>query len=1430
MPLQYRVNCKRYSFLMVSLVSVLFTNAQVLPKAYTHTTAVNAVTVWDVKRPLTSTATVTSNTNPAEVLQSNQYIDGLGRELQAVGKKASPLQKDMVTAIAYDSMGRQSLGFLPFTSTANDGSFKIDPFQQQKTFYNTYLAGQNQAWFYSYTKYEQSPLNRPLEIYGPGDSWAGSATQATEANRHGVDMRYAINTANDNVQMWKVTDGTPGTFGSYSIVSAYTPGELTKLITEDEHGGQVIEFKDNEDKIVLKKMLLTANRDMGGGMGHSGFINTYYIYDDLGNLRCVLQPVGMTTISGTPGWQLNDANVLREQCFRYEYDSRDRMIMKQVPGAGTTEMVYDKRNRLIMSRDARLDSLGYWVVFKYDNLNRQIKIGLIANTASRASHQTSADADINYPTLNTADVMQENYYDNYSWITTPTPQQGISSTLFTADYITSFFIFPSNTAPYYARDVAADYVNVRGKQTGSKVRILGTSTYLHSVVFYDADGRIIQTRGANITGGYDVMTTQYDFSGKILRTVHRHDKQGANARFAKVNTIYEYDHAGRVVTVKQKVGGVERIIAANTYDELGRLKTKNIGGLEEQAYDYNIRGWLLGANRNYVKGTADNYFGYDLGYDNAQTIVAGTTYSKPSFRGDIAGTMWKTKGNRSRKYDFTYDAVNRLTSADFTQHDNGSFNLTAGIDFSVSSLNYDVNGNILKMTQKGWKGSGSSIIDSLGYLFASNSNKLVKVTDATNDVNSTLGDFKEPTSTTGDDYTYDANGNLTSDKNKGITSILYTHMNMPYEINITGKGKITYTYDNLGNKLKKVVVDNTVTPAVTTTWLYIQNFVYKDDVMQYFTHEEGRARYDVSEGNGEARKFYFDYFLKDHLGNVRMVLTEEKDTVPYQPATMETATIADEQTYYDIKTAQVKLKSAITPTPTQTSFGSYLYRVHGGVSGEKTGLGIVLKVMANDTVTIHAESYYNMPGGGPGSPLTIALTELLGAFAGSSPLAGKGLTATDISGIGTNTTNLNSFLNTSPGSTVANAHLNWVLFDDQFKYVTGDVDPVQTNGGYKEHTKFINSPVLISKSGYLYIFVSNKSNLEVFFDNLVVTHYKGPLLEETHYYPFGLTMAGISSKAIGKLQNKYGFNGGNELQNKEFSDGSGLELYDAKFRMLDPQLGRFQQVDPLGDASAGLSTYGFASNNPFSRLDPLGLKDTLVNGQRVQRDPDLAWVTIRPQKKIYARSIYWPTYTKAGINAWRKGKYQYDRRILLGEPAIQGGESDLYLNNLASYKRRFEAEADGRKMSLGAVAIIAAPIAGTAIGSAITFPTLSNAMVSKYGWSFAKSAAINLLQNGGDYKKMDLFDIAVNTFNPYGVVGGAGINSMIDFTPFSDDQKLYMLGNGKNVGQVGIDFSYGLFGEGTKSILGPTSNAATFLDIVYGNISVVGQESIGEKK
>jgi RHS repeat-associated protein len=181
------------------------------------------------------------------------------------------------------------------------------------------------------------------------------------------------------------------------------------------------------------------------------------------------------------------------------------------------------------------------------------------------------------------------------------------------------------------------------------------------------------------------------------------------------------------------------------------------------------------------------------------------------------------------------------------------------------------------------------------------------------------------------------------------------------------------------------------------------------------------------------------------------------------------------------------------------------------------------------------------------------------------------------------TTPLTSWLNNQPvpPNTKPKAYINWILLDEQFRPVSGGsgFDAVGIKDSITSHQKSVN----ILKNGYLYVYCSNESNIDVFFDNLQVIHSRGPLLEETHYYPFGLTMAGISSKAAGKLENRKKYNG------IEFNDDLDVDTYEAFYRNLDPQIGRWWQVDPeLENDMESLSPYLSMFNNPISQSDPLG--------------------------------------------------------------------------------------------------------------------------------------------------------------------------------------------------------------------------------------------------
>ena len=191
--------------------------------------------------------------------------------------------------------------------------------------------------------------------------------------------------------------------------------------------------------------------------------------------------------------------------------------------------------------------------------------------------------------------------------------------------------------------------------------------------------------------------------------------------------------------------------------------------------------------------------------------------------------------------------------------------------------------------------------------------------------------------------------------------------------------------------------------------------------------------------------------------------------------------------------------------------------------------------------------------------------------------------------------NVSSFLNDpnkiNPVSTRPKAYLNWILLDEQFNYVASSSgaqqvpdESVYGNTGSTPVVSWLTNAtnILIDKSGYLYVYASNETpNINVFFDNMQVTQVRGPVLEETHYYPFGLTMAGISSKAAGSLENKRKWNAGSEL-NTDFD----INLYETHFRSLDPQLGRFWQIDPKPTEFE--SPYAAMKNNPILFNDPLG--------------------------------------------------------------------------------------------------------------------------------------------------------------------------------------------------------------------------------------------------
>ena len=1266
--------------------------AAAVPAAYTNP-SLNYIRSWEPAMPTTDPAMVTATARTVkEVKQTTQYFDGLGRPLQQVSKGMSGGTtveatggKDLVSMHVYDAFGREAVQYLPYVDQGtSNGTFKTSPFAGQQSFYqNATLnpGAQGESIYYSRTAFEASPLNRVLHTYAPGNSWA------LEGGNRPVSQQYLVNAAADAVRIWDMP--ATGTIPTSASGRVYGAGQLFKNITQDEAGNQVVEYKDKEGQIILKKVQLAATP----GADHTGWLCTYYVYDDLNNLRFVIPPRAVELINSS--WVISTA-IADELCFRYQYDGRRRMIEKQVPGAGPVQMVYDARDRLVFTQDAAQRAKSptrEWLVTFYDALNRPVMTALYPSNSTRDQLQTAmntatASTTLTYTAPGTADLVVGNRQaglTSYKATNTVTFQEGFESETaaeFVAEIdpaltglttqiavvnplpnITGYqpltYTFYDNysytgshglqtadlskpqagTNPYGEPATAASAMT-RGLTTGTRVKVLGTTDqWLTTTMHYDNKGRVIQAISDNTGGGKDIVTSLYDFNGKVLSSYLRHTntRSGATPQ-TTVLTMNQYDAAGRLRSVKKKLNdnaALERTVASMEYDELGQLKEKKLGvtgastQLEKQAYEYNIRGWLKGINKAYVgtAGSTTNWFGQELSYDYGFT---GNQYN-----GNIGGLKWKSGGDGiARAMGFGYDKVNRLTAADFNQQNTGTTTWQKNLaDFSVSNLAYDANGNILSMTQRGLKAGAPATVDQLSYAYYPNSNRLRYVRDNVNDVSTTLGDFKEPAAnnisnlnapTTDFDYSYDVNGNLSADKNKEITGIVYNHLNLPQTITITGKGTISYQYDAAGNKLKKTVADLTVNPSKVTTTDYMSGgLVYENDTLQLLAHEEGRIR-TVFE-SGQPLQYVYDYFVKDHLGNIRVVLTEQTDFSMYT-ASMEPESAAVENALFSNIDATRESKPSGYPEDATTAQSTantqkaantqnkFVAKLNGNNPNKKIGPSLVLKVMAGDTIQIGAKAFYKS---GPAQQNQNAVPQdmlgaLISAFGNGQGTAEPGHGATNTAG---NSTPFNNDFNNAyqrlkekdkdaDNPQRPKAYLNFVLFDEQFNLVEDNSGVKQVQAQPDELQTLAQDKMVMEKSGFLYVYTSNESPQDVFFDNVTVLSLPGPMLEETHYYPYGLTMAGISASMPDKrLKTNEKYNG-IEFSAGEFSSGGGLEIYDAYFRNLDPQIGRWWQPDPRPNVT--LSSYASMELNPIRNTDFFG--DTSVPAEKLP----INWFTFNP--------------------------------------------------------------------------------------------------------------------------------------------------------------------------------------------------------------------------
>ncbi|WP_083629445.1 DUF6443 domain-containing protein [Tenacibaculum agarivorans] len=493
--------------------------------------------------------------------------------------------KDIVTHVEYDHLGRMTKEYLPVTNGNGNANLRTENmavatqeyYQQKfaKDFAGVSLPTQVNA--YSEKAFDYSPLNRVEKQAAPGKDWK-------LGNGHEIKFDYQVNLANE-VKVYEVSTTFANNTYSPTLqggTTYYTQGMLLKTITKDENWvvGQTYskdhtteEFKNKSGQVILK-------RNYNKNQRH----DTYYVYDDFGNLTYVIPPKAEGTISKPSSTKLN------ELCYQYVYDYRNRLIEKKIPGKGWEYIVYDKLDRPVLTQDANLKLKKQWLFTKYDklgriaytgtfvdasNLNRssmQNQFNSINSTAAK-QYETQLASPGGYGVYYTAsnfpnssiDILTLNYYESYTFDRAGAPNS-----------VNTYGV--SNTT------------QLKGLPTGTKTRVLGAgNTWVTTVTYYDAKARPIYVfSGNDYLQTTDIIESKLDdFTGKVLETKTTHKKTG------KIDIVttdrFEYDHMDRLISQNQQVNSqVSERIVKNNYDDLGQLESKVLGNGTKVGYRYNV--------------------------------------------------------------------------------------------------------------------------------------------------------------------------------------------------------------------------------------------------------------------------------------------------------------------------------------------------------------------------------------------------------------------------------------------------------------------------------------------------------------------------------------------------------------------------------------------------------------------------------------------------------------------------------------------------------------------------------------------------------------------------------------------------------------------------------------------------------------------------
>ena len=757
------------------------------------------------------------------------WLDDFGREESVHQVGFTPSHKTLMSLTEYDGHGRVSKRWLPALATPQR---VILPGLHTVTYLDAHvrpediMPGSSEANLgdgapYSEVIYDGSPLDRPLMEYGSGEAWrqAGRGILSEHMGNSAGDERLVCH----RIEVQASKNDTSFVISSEGL---YPDGSLKVVSVTDEDGKETLTFTDRHGREILSRQVMKEG-------GECQYLDTYSVYDGLDHLLAVIPPALSDRLS--VGQSL-DPEETERYAYLYLYDSKERVCARKLPGIGWVRMEYDDADRLVFTQDGEQRRRGESTFMLYDIHGRECVTGVCGHDVptgnmisgfALAEYVGAGGALDGYAcsgvTLVSPQVMSAFYYDSHAFVD---------------DFATGL---PDSLAMY-----GTQIPSLIGRRTGSCLHEVSegiSGKKVWGLVRYDGRGRVSHTEMSYPDGGWDTEDVEHDFLGSPVR---RHLVHRKGTETVCEDLTYTYDDSERLLEVRHSLnGGTPVLLARNTYDELGRLSGTERGSNDalSSTYSYNVRSWLTGIDGSLFKET--------LHYNELRSDRLGN--DRRRFGGDVSSMEWRSgAGNGTRSYDFSYDGLGRLVSADYGEY--GDHVVGYGASYS-----YDNMGNLLSLSREGdMTSSLKGIVDNLSMTY--DGNMLASVSDSAPAPSVTgSADFRDGVSEAVE-YTYDRNGNMTSDLNRKVSLISYNRQNRPARMRHAG-GTETFTYLPDGTKRGRTFLGKDRSLSRTE---YRGNLVCADDTLKYILFDGGLIAMDRAEPE-------YLFFLRDHLGSTRVV-------------------------------------------------------------------------------------------------------------------------------------------------------------------------------------------------------------------------------------------------------------------------------------------------------------------------------------------------------------------------------------------------------------------------------------------------------------------------------------------------------------------------------------------------------------------------------